>query len=279
MEFLKRITNKFVKQPNPTTTPVIIEASDISTPIKLSETGLTAKEPEVVPIAPVILPAATPTVETVDTATVKEKPSKPFDFLVVTADDDEYQAKSNAFSTDSVIKAQSRANGGVVVATGSKDLFERVFDYKDGKQADVVLLDNRFDINQAVWEINEHTVAPWLNRHGFDVNKKLINWCENVNGTKLGILLRAAGFTGKLFYVSGDPDEPHQIESKMESFGQATGIALKTLPFDGYTTKRSIADIMIRWSDEIDGDRNWIKKFFKGKEVSIFDTLDLLMKD
>ena len=81
----------------------------------------------------------------------KEIVYKPYEYLVIVADDDDDQALLNARNVEDFSRSNPNINAGVLTADNIGDLFHKVFDYKDGSQADVLLLDNNFKHTDKRW--------------------------------------------------------------------------------------------------------------------------------
>lgn len=87
--------------------------------------------------------------EQAELARKKEDKEVPFDFLVVIADDEPASAQSTRQAAEIALKGDnpSEEKNRVRVVESINELFEIALEGNDGKQADVVLLDDAYIYN------------------------------------------------------------------------------------------------------------------------------------
>lgn len=207
--------------------------------------------------------------------TRKDIEPKPYEYLIIVADDEDDQVLSNARNVEDFSKSNPNINAGVLTADNIGDLFHKVFDYLDGSQADALLLDNNYIQNEERWN-DPKSIIEFIDSMGLSGAKGLNEWCKKITGTKLAILFRACGFTGKIYSVSNDPDEVRIIHLYMQEFENITGMK-QEFPFNGYILKKPLSNKYMFYSDGLNEKGEWRNLEIVSPNPHLSQVLDRLL--
>jgi hypothetical protein len=250
------------------------------------------------PIPPVVaepVPAlTTPIISRVVDESQRKPESKevPYDFLLVIADDHPTYRRKTHEAVERALKL-GEGNTGVVSARDSTDFFDKALVGKQGQQADVVLVDNDYSGNNS-WELDADRIAKFAGTLGRDFSPFVPEKVTRRDGTSYykgvigdlyypdsvnySLLLRALGFKGRIFVVSGDPPPAERFLERAEKLRELVPNFPSERPVTGVINKGFLGgdSSMIGYATQMKSDGNWdMQVNFSEKEPIINSLLRL----
>ncbi len=226
-------------------------------------------------------PTKAPSIEAVQPRQ-KESAEIPHDYFVVIADDrDEHRYATHDAAEAALSASRPEASVSVRVAAGVNDLFSLALSGNRKQQANVVLLDddygNEFDRwnplatqLQKVVEEAEFDLSPIIEGTRFRHN---LNAPDSLN---LSLLLRAAGYDGKIFVVSSGSPNTDVVKMRTDRVRKDLPTLREGLPIDGFSIKRPYPDRnYISYATSVDSDGDWNYEKVEGGNLE--DTMKILL--
>lgn len=186
--------------------------------------------------------------EKIGQAEFREIPDK---FFTVIADDESYYADSTEKAIITGFSSGNKTHGGIYKAQDAIDLFRAALFGKDGDQADVILLDDRFEKNYESWKSKDEDLTVLANQASIDFTPYLMpdrsgavfsgtmpDDLHRPNSTSFAILLRILGYKNNIFVVSGNPPTVEMIEREVFALAKHAPDHYKpAFPVNGFSIK------------------------------------------
>src|SRR3989338_7982765 len=164
----------------------------------------------------------------------------PTNFCAVIADDQENHAQATTQALIDGFSSGSLIHGDIYQAGSAADLFQLALFGKKGKQADVVILDDDYNVNLQPWKIQPTDILKLAERANINlipVAYEIPGKLYDPNSTHLAILLRILDFEGNIFVVSSSHPNPKDIISEVRKLVPRTDIFPPSFPINGISTK------------------------------------------
>jgi hypothetical protein len=211
--------------------------------------------------------------ETIGPAEFRELPSG---FFTVIADDVVENADRAEKAVHDGFSSGNIVHGDIHKAQNPMDLLQSALFGNKGQQADVVLLDDRFDDDLDSWISNENDLLLLAKQSGIDnsIFKKPEHgsrqYSEEMpdnlylpNSTHFAMLLRIFGYKNNIFVVSSQPPDVNYIESEVKALAKfAPNKYNQIFPINGFSTKSPCLGKMF-FANSIFEDR-WDSAFIQG---------------
>lgn len=179
--------------------------------------------------------------ETIGQAEFKEIPEK---FYTVIADDESYYADSTERAIVTGFSSGNKTHGEIHKASGVMDLLGSALFGNDGRQADIVLLDDQYTEKLDNWKPTDEHLQLLASQAGFDFtpflnNPKLLELgLLFPNSIHFAMLLRIFGYKNNIFVVSGNPPTVEAIEGDVMALAKYVPEHYKpTFPINGFSIK------------------------------------------
>jgi hypothetical protein len=207
--------------------------------------------------------------ETIRPAEFMELPSG---FFTVIADDVVEYADRAEKAVHDGFSSGNITHGCIHKAKNAMDLFQSALYGKEGQQADVVLLDDRFDDDLNNWKPNESDLLLLAKQSGIDDSafKKPEHggrqYAEEMpdnlycpNSTHFAMLLRIFGYKNNIFVLSTQPPEVNYIEGEVRALTKYAPNSYNPLfPINGVSTKKPCLGTKMFFTKSVqEGKWNW----------------------
>jgi len=190
----------------------------------------------------------------------------PNGFFTVIADDEPDKAAKTNDAIQSGFASGDKTHGEIQIAKNVMDLLSAALYGKDGKQADVVLLDDTYRENLQDWLPKDEDLMALAARANVDFSPYLIKDHDYDNipfklylpsSIHFAILLRIFGFSNNIFVVSSGSPDAEQIATEVEALGEFTKQYKKVFPINGYTLKGPLLRNQMYYSNTLDNRGHW----------------------
>jgi hypothetical protein len=219
--------------------------------------------------------------------TVKREPiiEPTYDYYVVIADDVEKERRNTKQAIEAVLSTKA-GNTQVITPDKGGDFFRLALTGNAGKPADLVLLDDAYrsaymnwlvtpKMMQAITEPLEADFSPYLppdRGRSILIGQMPDDLYNNPGSINFALLLRAAGFTGKIFVVSSDPPLAEKIAEQAKRLKKAVPVFSEEFPIEGITYKKHLNG-SIEYATETKDGRSWNLQELKWGEANLETTL------
>lgn len=168
-------------------------------------------------------------------------------FMTLIADDEIDIATRTEDAIQQGFGSGDMFHGKIQVAQNVMDLLNSALYGNDGKQADVVLLDDQYSVDSGNWFPKDEDLMALAQRAVIDFNPYLAQGYDYKDMPKalhkpssihFAMLLRIFGFTNNIFVVSSAPPSVEQITAEVEALSNFTEKYKKVFPINGFTQKK-----------------------------------------